>query len=67
MLEGHTRTVSRTSRALSASVSLGVVDRDLLLARAELGHILLHMEALLFEDNNDVVHDASRSIEPTLL
>src|SRR5215510_9244640 len=40
-----------------------MVDRDLLLARAELRHKLLHLDTLLFESSNDVVHDVSRGIE----
>ena len=40
-----------------------MVDRELLLARAELRHKLLHLDALLFEGGNNVIHDVSRGIE----
>src|SRR6267378_8197422 len=39
------------------------MDRELLLARTELRHKLLHLDALLFEGGNNVIHDVSRGIE----
>src|SRR5215831_3349589 len=39
------------------------MDRELLLARAEFRHELLHLDVLLFEGGNDVVHDVRRRVE----
>src|SRR5215467_3267655 len=37
-----------------------MMDREFLLARTEFGHKLLHLDALLLEGSNDVVHNARR-------
>src|SRR3989442_15509192 len=64
LLSHTTHGFAHQQRVIRGAQGVGMVDRELLLTRAEFGHELLHLDALLLQRGNDVINNPGRGVEP---